>query len=251
MPGRTVAGVDWAGGAWLVVMNEDDGIDCTVESNLESLWDANAGFDRILIDVPIGLPSDDDTLAKREELDSCARSVTGRPSSVFPVPSRDACTAAGDGEDYETVAERNRDDLDKGLSTQSYAIAGAIAEIDEFLRNNEGAEQRVMEAHPEVCFRGLLGEQLEHSKTSARGIGERLSALDGYLDEPGATLGRLCRQLDTETADVTVDDVVDALGLCVIAGRPEDDLMTLPETPSLDDEGLPMQMVYWSDESLI
>ena len=257
MPTDTVAGVDWAGGAWLaVVFDGDDEPAARLEPDLESLW-TERGFDRILVDVPIGLPDDAETLAKREAVDSAARSAAERPSSVFPVPSRSACEAAKEGADYETVNERNRADLDKGLSRQSYHIAPAVGEVDEFLREDEAAREAVMEAHPEVCFCGLAGRPLEHSKTGAPGVGERLGALDGHLDDPNAALGRVCRELSDAPADVadaadpTVDDAVDALALAAVASRPLDELRFLPEGADYrDGEKIPMRMAYWSAERL-
>lgn len=262
MPTETVAGVDWAGGAWIAVVIEGDGDpQCRLEADLETLW--NDGVDRILVDVPIGLPDDAETLEKREAVDSAARSAAERPSSVFPVPSRGACELAREGADYETVSEQNREDLDKGLSRQSYHIAPAIGAVDAFLRRDETARERVMEAHPEVCFRGLNGARLDRSKTTAPGVGERLAALDGYLDDPGGALGRICRALvdaepgtgdapgEESTADPTVDDAVDALGLAVVARRAGDDLRFLPgDATHRDSEGIPMRMAYWSDEPL-
>jgi len=259
----TVAGVDWAGGAWLaVVFDGDDGPEARLESDLESLW-AGRDFDRILVDVPIGLPDDAETLTEREAVDSAARSAAERPSSVFPVPSRGACEAARNGADYETVSERNRADLDKGLSRQSYHIAPAVGEVDAFLRRDEAASERVMEAHPEVCFRGLAGRSLEHSKTGVPGVGERLDALDGHLDRPDAALGRVCRELfdaardardgtAVDGADATVDDAVDALGLAVVARRPDEEIRFLPgdDRERRDAEGVPMRMAYWSREPL-
>ncbi len=251
----TVAGVDWAGGAWLAVVFEDDEPEPRLERDLEALW--NDGVDRMLVDVPIGLPHDAETLAAREAVDSAARSAAERPSSVFPVPSRSACEAATDGANYETVNERNRADLDKGLSRQSYHIAPAVGEVDAFLREDEAARERILEAHPEVCFRGLNGSPLEHSKTGAPGVGERLGALDGHLDDPNAALGRVCRGLSEAHGDVavaadpTVDDAVDALGLAAVARRPLDELRFLPEGADYrDGEGIPMRMAYWSAERL-
>ncbi|OSO97574.1 hypothetical protein B9H04_12460 [Halorubrum ezzemoulense DSM 17463] len=252
----TVAGVDWAGGAWLaVVFDGTGGPDARLERDLEALW--NDGVDRLLVDVPIGLPHDAETLVKREAVDSAARSAAERPSSVFPVPSRGACEAARDGADYEAVSERNRADLGKGLSRQSYHIAPGVGEVDAFLRRDEAAREAVMEAHPEVCFRGLNGRRLDHSKTTAPGVGERLGALDGHLDDPGAALGRVCRRLADEPidavreADPTADDAVDALGLAVVARRPVDELRFLPgDADHRDDEGVPMRMAYWSADPL-
>ncbi|PHQ44327.1 hypothetical protein DJ68_19070, partial [Halorubrum sp. C3] len=198
-----------------------------------------------------------ETLAAREAVDSAARSAAERPSSVFPVPSRSACEAATDGANYERVNERNRADLDKGLSRQSYHIAPAVGEVDAFLREDEAARDRILEAHPEVCFRGLNGGPLEHSKTGAPGVGERLGALDGHLDDPNAALGRVCRVLSEAQSDVavaadpTVDDAVDALGLATVARRPLDELRFLPEGADYrDGEGIPMRMAYWSAERL-
>jgi predicted RNase H-like nuclease len=251
MSGQTVAGVDWAGGTWLVVMMDGNGIDCHLESDLESLWDSDTEYDRILIDIPIGLPDNQETLAKREELDSLARTVTGKSSSVFPVPSRAACEVARKGANYETVAETNKTDLNKGLTKQSYYIAPAIGEVDVFLQDVDAAQKIVRESHPEVCFCGLLGDRLEYPKTSAQGVGERLKALNQYLENSGAAFGHLCRTLVDESADITVDDVMDALGLCVMANHAEEELRTLPKEPYEDSEGIPMQMVYWSQEPLV
>ncbi|VTT85930.1 hypothetical protein DM2_1968 [Halorubrum sp. DM2] len=263
MPTETVAGVDWAGGAWIaVVFDGEDEPQCRLEADLETLW--NDGVDRILVDVPIGLPDGPETLANRETVDSAARSAAERPSSVFPVPSRGACELACDGADYETVSEQNRADLDKGLSRQSYHIAPAVGAVDAFLQEDETARKHVMEAHPEVCFRGLNGRRLDRSKTTAPGVGERLAALDGHLDEPGATLGRICRELvdaesgtdddapsESAAADPTVDDAVDALGLAVVARHAVDDLRFLPgDATYRDAEGIPMRMAYWSDDPL-
>ncbi|MFW6317982.1 MAG: DUF429 domain-containing protein [Halorubrum sp.] len=255
MPTETVAGVDWAGGAWLaVVFDGDDEPEARLEPDLDALWNAR-DFDRILVDVPIGLPGDPETLAKREAVDSAARAAAERPSSVFPVPSRGACELAREGADYETVDERNRADLDKGLSRQSYHIAPAVGAVDAFLRADEAARERVMEAHPEVCFRGLAGRRLDHSKTGAPGVGERLDALDEQLDDPGAALGGICRTLADEpavdSADATVDDAVDALGLAVVARRPRAELRFLPDGAEYRDRAeIPMRMAYWSAEPL-
>ncbi|TKX73898.1 DUF429 domain-containing protein [Halorubrum sp. GN11_10-6_MGM] len=265
MSADTVAGVDWAGGAWLaVVFDGGDEPAARLEPDLGALW-REGEFDRVLVDVPIGLPDDPETLAAREVVDSAARSAAERPSSVFPVPSRGACEAAAAGADYETVSDRNRADLDKGLSRQSYHIAPAVGEVDAFLREDESAREAVMEAHPEVCFRGLAGRPLDHSKTGAPGVGERLAALDGHLDHPSAALGRICRDLfdaagdgggtegaAIDAADATVDDAVDALGLAVVARRSADELRFLPgdDRERRDAEGVPMRMAYWSPEPL-
>lgn len=253
MSGETVAGVDWASGDWLAIIIEDGGsVDYLLENDFSSIWKSDRAFNRILIDVPIGLPHDDGTLEKREKLDSAARTATGRSSSVFPVPSRLACQKAKNGQDYQTVVNQNQEDLSKGLTWQSYYIAAGIGEIDGFLQDNQTAKETIIESHPEVCFRGLVDDQLSHSKKSAQGIGERLDALDELLDGPGAVFGEICRNLGGEQTDVDADDVVDALGLAVVAGHAQEELRFLPDGEVYrDGEGLPMQMAYWSEEALL
>jgi len=44
------------------------------------------------------------------------------------------------------------------------------------------------------------------------------------------------------------DDVVDAFAAALTARLSEGNLVTLPEIPPRDGEGLPMEMVYWRRE---
>lgn len=136
-------GVDWAGGGWLAVNIKDGSYDTIAfEPTFEELWTDSKFPSVVLVDVPIGLPEDEQSLACREELDSCARSVSARPSSVFPVPSRGACQIAyEDNASYEEVVERNEDDLEKGLNWQSYYIAKGIGEVDAFLGKDNSARE--------------------------------------------------------------------------------------------------------------
>lgn len=250
MTSSTVAGVDWAGGGWFVVFFEDGAYqDCTVVSDFEKFWREKQDLDRILIDVPIGLP-DEETLSKREKLDSTARSVTGFPSSVFPVPSRKAGElATEDDSSYEDVAQQNEETIDKGLSRQSYQLASAAGKVDAVLQEDEDAKETIIESYPEVCFRGLLGEQLTHSKMSAAGVGERLQALANELEDPGSVLETITGDLVGETDAVSVDDVLDALALAVVAGS-QKDLQYLPAEWGSDSKGIPMRMAYSASEQL-
>ena len=169
---------------------------------------------------------------------------------MFPVPSRAACQKAMKGQDYETVIHQNQEDLTKGLTWQSYYIAAGIGELDYCLKHNEEAKDTIVESHPEVCFWGLLGDQLSHSKKIAQGIGERLEALAGHLDDPDAVFGRICRDLMSQQTDIDTDDILDALGLAVVAGYSHKELRFLPDGEGYcDGEGLPIQMAYWSEES--
>ena len=260
MSSNTVAGVDWAGGEWLAVVFEGQSYeDCRLEEDLETIleWE-NWSFDLVLADVPIGLPDDEETLEKRDRLDSAARSVIFSPSSVFPVPSRTAARAAYQGEDYETVAEKNEQEVSKGLTIQSYHIAAGIGEVDELLRDRETARDIVVESHPEVCFGGLLGRELEHSKDTAAGVGERLEALGTLLNDPCQALEDITGTLVGNSDEVSIDDVLDALVLGVtatqqgsenfryISGSDEEG-----DNWHVDSEGLPMRIAYWVEEPIV
>lgn len=247
-----VAGVDWAHTGWLAVYFENGCYDgYAFEPTFNDLWDNRKTPSLVLVDVPIGLPEDKESLAVREKLDSLARSVTKRPSSVFPVPSREACKLAFQDEaSYDTVVEQNEKDLDKGLSWQSYYIAKGIGEIDDFLRENESAKEWIIEAHPEVCFRGILGHPLEYGKNSAAGTGERLLALQSLIDNPEKTLERVTVDLHGESSDIEIDDVIDAIGLALTASRGKEELEYIPEKYGFDPNEIPIRMAYWGEESL-
>lgn len=251
MAQNIVAGVDWAGGEWLAVIFKAGAYtDYILSEGFEELWEHTPNHDQMFTDVPIGLPDDDESLSTREELDSLARSVTGRPSSVFPAPSRGACKLANEGAEYGKVAAKNEEELEKGLNKQSYYIASGIGEVDAFLRSNDTVSESVIESHPEVCFRGLLGRQLQHSKNTAAGTGERLKALGIHLDAPGTVLEEISGDLIGETGDVQINDVIDALGLAVAAWMSLQNPRYLPKNWSRDSEEFPMRMAYWSDEPL-
>lgn len=254
MERRTVAGVDWAGGTWLAIVFDGGSYsDCVVEGDFWRFWEQHRPLDHVFIDVPIGLPEDDETVIERETVDSLARSITGRPSSVFPVPSRTVATEVYEnGAQYDEAAKQNESDIGKGLSSQSYHITDGIGEIDAILRGDEQLKGVILESHPEVCFRGFLGRELQHSKKTAAGVGERLEALGELVDEPGALLRRVTDDLaSTPGADgVEVDDVLDALALGIAAHEAAGDPRTLPENPETDRARLPMQMAYWAREPI-
>lgn len=246
----TVAGVDWAGDGWIAsIFSDGEFRTCQPLPEFQNLWDLEPQLNPILVDVPIGLPSNRETLKLREELDSCARSITGKSSSVFPVPSREAAeTAYRDKAEYEMVAKANEDELEKGLNKQTYSIAHSIGEVDSFLLDNEDARTKVIESHPELCFWGLREEQLKHSKKSAAGVGERLTALGTIVDNPGDLLEEATTDLIGETVDAAIDDVLDALVLGVVANQGESELSYIPEDWETDSRDIPIRMAFWTEK---
>jgi predicted RNase H-like nuclease len=249
MSEQTVAGVDWAGGQWLAVVFVDRTYsNCIVAEEFQTLWNSH-DLDRVVVDVPIGLPDDQKMDTYRYELDSLARAVTGFPSSVFAVPSRDAARIAYERGDLEAAASQNQADLGKGLTPPSYGILSGIGEVDALLCNDDQARDAIIEAHPEVCFRGLYGEPLSHKKQTAAGVGERLEALQEHLDNPADLLAEVAQDQTGQSGNIKIDDVLDAIALGVTAWFPTEELFFLPEEPASDSEGLPMRMAYWAANS--
>jgi len=261
-----VAGVDWAGDCWLCVMFDNGTYDrTTVAPTFPDLWNAVGSRSeppaRLFVDIPIGLfdVSDAETGERGRDCDRLARAVLeSRRSSVFTPPARQAAYDAADGTPHADVSARNREIVGKGLSIQAYHIAPGIVEVDRFLRLEDVAEanhrrETVAEAHPEVCFAAFAGAPLEYSKTTAAGVGERLTALESVCPEPATVLKQVCTAVrdaatDCEIEGVTVDDALDAIVLAAAASAPTGDRHSLPANPPTDYHGLPMAICYRGSE---
>lgn len=234
-------GVDWATDGWLAVSLDGDET-ATLHDEFGDVWRTYRDADRILVDVPIGLPSSEEPTRR---CDSLARDVIGpRRSSVFPPPAR----AALGHDDHAAASDANRDAIGKGLSIQAYHIADGIEAVDDLLRSNPQARETVREAHPEVCFWAFAGSPLSHSKTTAAGYAERLTA----LEHAGVDAADLVHRLATNVSDaeVGIDDVVDATALALTARSEPGTVRTLPPERVVDEEGLPMEMVYRARDPL-
>lgn len=266
-------GVDWSSGSWLAVAYSDSGYEHTKvfeETTLTDESSASTGINRlwqtysdsakrIIIDVPIGLCESfsennccEDSEGKLSRgCDSLARSVVGpQYRSVFTPPARKAAHEAAVGKSHDTVNEINRKLTGKGLSTQSYAIAPGIAYVDALLEQNKDARAKIMEAHPEVCFRAFMGSKLQHAKKYASGHVERLRALENVGIDATERLYDIADEIP-DTHEVKLDDALDAIALAVTSVVGGEELRSLPSDYPNDAKGLPMRMVYASDEPLI
>jgi predicted RNase H-like nuclease len=229
---------------------DDTRVDTTVEeSAFEECWRAHADADVVLVDVPIGLPTDDPA----REPERRARDVLGqRAPSVFNTPIR----AILDVDDYDDANRIQQDPTGKGLMQQTFHITPRIREVDAVLAADHGpaadATQAVVrEAHPELCFWALTDGDtpMEYSKTAqpAAAHWERVDALatvhDGnaFQDALAAAGRELRAWTDPKLGN---DDLLDAFALAVTASPLTAPRQTLPETPSEDDMGLRMELVY-------
>ena len=229
-------GVDGCAGGWFLVALEADGRwDMVLASGLASLISRFTAADRVLVDIPIGLPD-----SQPRECDRAARRRLGRPraASVFPVPCRAAVTAA----DYRAACRLNQRALGRALTRQTWNICAKIAAMDAFLDAHPGLRPQVREAHPEVVFQALNGgTAIVAPKRSEAGRARRLAVLEGWFGDAGALLTAALERFPRSL--LAADDVLDALALAVAAwlSRP---LASLPAEPPRDERGLPMEIVY-------
>jgi predicted RNase H-like nuclease len=237
-------GVDWSSGSWFAVAFDQNGFDhAAVVDEIGQLWHRyEERAERVLVDMPIGLIEDGQ---EGRACDSLARDVLGsRSASIFTPPVREATRKRR----YPAAQRVNERKAGRGLSKQAFNISDGIAAVDDLLRNVPEARAAFAESHPEVCFRALAGQPLEHSKRKAGGYAERMRALATYdPDAPAAV------QAAAEAAgdhDVTVDDVLDATVLAYTAKPGQGTLRSLPADPPTDAKGLPMQIVYRAEEPL-
>ena len=236
---RACIGVDGCRAGWFSVAIYNDGryaLDC--HGAIDDLWRKGRRARVILIDIPIGLLSENGTGRTVEAL---ARALLKprRHASVFSPPCREALAAAT----YEEACRINQMVCGRKISIQTWHIMPKIKAVDDFLKAIPEAQGILRETHPEICFRALAGGvPMTHSKKSAEGRKERLRLLQQAYPHArtlyAAARDRFPRQ------DVARDDIIDALVNAVTATHLATAGATLPDYPPLDRRGLPMEMVY-------
>jgi predicted RNase H-like nuclease len=175
------------------------------------------------IDMPIGL-SDDGPRA----CDVQARRRLGRAgSSVFPAPLRVVLGCA----DYAAACVESRAVSGKALSVQSWNLVPAIRSLDETL--GDPPSDRVIEVHPELAFRAL-DERVEAPKASARGLAQRIRALEPEMDVLDA--------LAVAPPGVPAVDALDACAAAWSARRLADGPGECVGDGSTDSRGRPMRI---------
>jgi predicted RNase H-like nuclease len=228
-------GVDGCSGGWLAVDYDPDtgGVDHGLYETFTTIVDDHAGADRLLVDMPVGLPE-----TGRRRCDEAARERLGsRASTVFFAP----CRAVLYAPDHETASALNREHTGYGLSIQAWHLVPKIREVDDVLRASAEARATVAEAHPELCFAAFGEGPVAEPKATPAGRRERLDRLAPLVsDVDGVYESCLEAYLRKE---VKRDDVLDAMVLALSASRP------LTRVPAVADEevprdakGLPMEI---------
>lgn len=231
-------GIDGCKAGWLAVSRGRSGVTWRMFKTIRDVAAAFPGAERILIDCPIGLPS---SAAPIRPCDQLARKALGKPrmSSVFPVPCREALMAGG----LVEARRINQLHLGRSLGAQTWAISSKIAEVDEFLRADLKRHVVFREIHPEVCFWALAGgHPMLHRKKTRAGEYERLQVLRHHLPEIDDLMSDV--RSTTLRKDVQPDDVIDAAVGFVTAEARSGRISTLTGSPSHDDSGFPLEMLY-------
>jgi predicted RNase H-like nuclease len=237
-------GLEWASRGWFgVILDDGTGWETELFPSVWSVWKYHSDADHVLVDVPVGLPSD-----ARRTCDVEAKAKLGdRGRRVFYAPVREAV--------YEGSLPEARavNEAAAGFSVQNQAwsIVPRIREVDEFLDTRPGARDRLAETRPELCYYALNGRTpVAEPKTTDAGVERRTALLADEHPEAASICERARDRYTTPRYAPTVgrmEDVLDALAAALTARRMPDDCLTLPDAPPTDERGLPMRIVYPSD----
>ncbi|WP_369252367.1 DUF429 domain-containing protein [Geodermatophilus amargosae] len=190
-----VLGVDGWRGAWAGALLAGRSVTLLALRDVAAVL-AVPDVEVVGIDMPIGL-SDDGVRACDVE----ARRRLGRAgSSVFPAPVRAVLGAL----DYADARRRSVEATgSRSLSAQSFQLVRSIAVLDDAL--GDPPRDDVVEVHPELSFR-TLDDRVDAPKSSARGLAQRIRALQPVMDV-----------LDALAAAPAGLPAVDALDACAAA----------------------------------
>ncbi len=224
-----VAGADGCKAGWICISRDltSGALGVDVFPTARALIRQTPPPEILAVDVPIGLPESGARLCDvraREKLGAARR------ASVFPAPVRGALAARSHAE--ASALTRKLDG--RGVSAQAWGIFSKIRDVDRLLAGNPALQERVREAHPELCFWAWNGGVAMRSpKTSAPGRRERRRLVDCHFGDAFDWIrARYC------VRDVAHDDILDALAVLWSAQRIErGDAETLPADPRATPQG--------------
>jgi predicted RNase H-like nuclease len=219
-----VLGVDGWRGAWVGALLDGRSVTLLALPDIAAVL-AVPDVELIAIDMPIGL-SDDGPRA----CDIAARRLLGRArSSVFPAPLRAVLGCAN----YADACAVSRTASGKALSVQAWNLVPAIRALDAAL--DDVPPGHVLEVHPELAFRAL-DDRVEAPKASARGLAQRVRALQPAMDVLDA--------LSAAPPGVPAVDALDACAAAWSARRLADGVGDCVGDGTVDRRGRPMRISW-------
>lgn len=231
-------GIDGCRAGWIAISLDDGAANYWVLEKSDQLADFFTDYDRVMIDIPIGVPE----LEYHRTCDQLLRKELGPDyaASIFHPPIRAALYAPTYGE----ASVESYEATGKKISVQSWNIVPKIRAVDQLLQQHEEFRDKVLESHPEFLFQKLNGgSPILQKKATKKGLRHRLSLLKPYSSQAV----KFFREIKEEYRrnQVAEDDIVDALVLALYAKwSVEKEIKTLPEDPPEDPTGLKMAIHY-------
>lgn len=231
-------GIDGCQVGWFAISLDEEHAGYWLLESDEELEEKIREFDRIFIDIPIGLEEE----SYVRECDEKLRDKLGSSyqASVFNPPLRPALNAPT----YAEASMISYELTGKKISTQAWNITPAIRTVDRLLQDHEGYREKLFESHPELLFQILNGgSPILQKKQTKKGLRHRL----GLVKERSKFADDFFRDVKEEFRrnQVDEDDIVDALVLALFALKSTDEpVQTLPGDPPEDSTGLEMAIHY-------
>jgi predicted RNase H-like nuclease len=230
------AGIDGCKAGWILTTFDENPEYRIIESD-EVFISALQEFDRVFIDMPIGLEDENYT----RECDRELRKVLGAEyaPSVFSPPIRPALHAPS----YVEANMQSYEYTEKKLTVQAWNITPKIRLLDQVLSDHQQLRESVFESHPELIFMNLNGGMIYQKKNTKKGLRHRL----GLIVDHEEVADDFFRDIKEEFRrnQVDEDDIVDSMALALAAKRSvEKGIKTIPKNPPVDSEGLKMAIHY-------
>lgn len=230
------AGIDGCKAGWILITFDEPSSYHILRTDKE-LKNAFDEYDRLLIDIPIGLEDERYT----RECDRLLREKLGSEyaSSVFSPPIRPALHAPS----YVEANMQSYDYTEKKLTVQAWNITPKIITVDHLLTEDPTLQEKVFESHPELIFMKLNGGMIYQKKNTKKGLRHRLGLISN-IEEIAADFFRDIKE-EFRRNEVDEDDIVDSMALALAAKQSaEKGLKTLPEDPTEDSKGLTKAIHY-------
>ncbi|MDX1672170.1 MAG: DUF429 domain-containing protein [Balneolaceae bacterium] len=231
-------GIDGCQAGWIAISLDEDNAGYWLQESDEELKETIEDFDRVFIDVPIGL--EDENYVRECDRQLRERLGPDYKASVFNPPIRPALHAPT----YAEASMESYESTGKKISIQAWNIAPNIRTVDRFLQNHKEFREKVFESHPELLFQILNGgKSILQKKETKKGLRHRLDLIkkhSQYADD-------FFRDIKEEYRrnQVDEDDIVDAMALALFSNwSVGQELKTIPEDPPEDSTGLPMAIHY-------
>jgi len=231
-------GINGCRSGWIAISLDEENAGYWLLETQQELEEYFAAYDRIFVDVPIGLEDKN----YMRECDELLRNRLGPDyrESVFNPPIRAALHAPTYGEASVITYEATG----KKISVEAWNMTPKIKQVDQLLQKRQEFRANVYESYPELLFHILNGDNIIlQKKATKKGLRHRLDLLkkeSSYVDD-------FFRDIKEEYRrnQVDEDNIIDAMVLGLFALRAVDaPILSLPSDPSQDTTGLPMAIHY-------